>query len=90
LAPIDAEAFAEVVAADEGADHLGDHALGQARAQPADQAILAKILVALGTIALQQEAIRAIDLNPVKIRPDGSLVAVDALISLSSTVAAKR
>jgi len=58
--------------------------------QPADKAALAKILVALGTISLQHEAIRAIDLNPVKIRPDGSLVAVDALISLISAEAAKR
>lgn len=58
--------------------------LGPFRGQPpADSAALSKILVALGTIALQYEAIREIDLNPVKIRHDGSPVAVDALISLT-------
>jgi succinyl-CoA synthetase beta subunit len=51
---------------------------------PADRAALSRILVALGTIATQYERIREIDLNPVKIRPDGSPVAVDALISLAA------
>jgi acetyl-CoA synthetase (ADP-forming) len=65
--------------------------LGPFRGQPpADRAALSRILVALGTIALQYEAIRAIDLNPVKIQPDGSPVAVDALISLSPMAAARR
>ena len=69
----------------------GAKILGPFRGQsPADRAALSRILVALGTIALQYEAIRAIDLNPVKIRPDGSSVAVDALISLSSIAAARR
>jgi succinyl-CoA synthetase beta subunit len=49
---------------------------------PADRVALSGILIALGTIALQHEAVREIDLNPVKIRPDGSPIAVDALISL--------
>jgi succinyl-CoA synthetase beta subunit len=57
--------------------------LGSFRGQsPVDRTALSRILMALGTIALQYEAIREIDLNPVKIRPDGSSVAVDALISL--------
>ena len=78
----------------DAAEMLGDirgvKILGPFRGQqPADKTALAKILVALGAIALQHETIRAIDLNPVKIRPDGSLVAVDALISLSSAEAAK-
>ena len=69
----------------------GAKILGPFRGQsPADRAALSRILVALGTIALQYEAIRAIDLNPVKIRPDGSPVAVDALISLSPMAAARR
>lgn len=57
---------------------------------PADTAVLSRILIALGTIALQYEAIREVDLNPVKIRPDGSPVAVDALISLAPTEATRR
>jgi len=36
----------------------------------------------VGEIGLRYKAIRAIDLNPIKIRPNGSPVAVDALISL--------
>jgi len=53
------------------------------RGQPAaDTDALAKILVAVGEIGLRYEAIREIDLNPIKIRPNGSPVAVDALISL--------
>lgn len=49
---------------------------------PADTHALAGILVAVGEIGLRYEAIREIDLNPIKIRSDGSPVAVDALISL--------
>lgn len=57
--------------------------LGPFRGQPpADSAALSRILIALGKIALDYEAIGEIDLNPVKIRPDGSPIAVDALISL--------
>jgi acetate---CoA ligase (ADP-forming) subunit beta len=64
--------------------------LGPFRGQPAaDRATLSNILKALGTIALQFEAIREIDLNPVKIRPDGSPIAVDALISLQANVASR-
>lgn len=43
---------------------------------------LSKILVALGRIALQHEQVYQIDINPLKIRPDGKLVAVDALVVL--------
>lgn len=65
--------------------------LGPFRGQPsADRATLARILIALGAISLQFEAIREIDLNPVKIRPDGSPVAVDALISLQAKAAVRR
>jgi len=64
--------------------------LGPFRGQsPVDRTALSRILMALGTIALQYEAIREIDLNPVKIRPDGSPVAVDALISLKANTPAR-
>ena len=57
--------------------------LGPFRGQaPAHRAALAAILVALGEIGLRHPEIREIDLNPVKIRPDGAPVAVDALIGL--------
>ena len=46
--------------------------------------LLAKILIAVGEISLQYEAIAEIDINPLKIRRDGKPVAVDALIVLTS------
>ena len=58
--------------------------LGPFRGQaPANQKALAGILIALGEIGLRHPEIREIDLNPVKIRPDGAPVAVDALIALA-------
>lgn len=50
---------------------------------PADREALAGILVALGEIGLAHPDIRGIDLNPVKIRPNGAPVAVDALVALA-------
>jgi acyl-CoA synthetase (NDP forming) len=43
---------------------------------------LSQILVALGEIALQYEEVLQIDINPLKIKPDGRLAAVDALVVL--------
>jgi acetate---CoA ligase (ADP-forming) subunit beta len=58
--------------------------LGPFRGQaPANREALSQILVSLGDIGLRHPEIRAIDLNPVKIRPDGEPVAVDALIALA-------
>ncbi|MFH1079722.1 MAG: acetate--CoA ligase family protein [Pseudomonadota bacterium] len=48
----------------------------------ADREALARILVAVGEIRSRFEAIREIDINPIKIRPDGSPVAVDALVAI--------
>jgi len=53
----------------------------------ADQALLARILVALGEIALKHEEVAEVDINPLKIRPDGTPVAVDALVVLRPAVA---
>jgi acetate---CoA ligase (ADP-forming) subunit beta len=44
--------------------------------------VLAQTLVALGEIGLKHEAVAEIDINPLKIRPDGTPVAVDALVVL--------
>jgi len=40
--------------------------------------------VALGEIGLQHEEVIGVDINPLKIRPDGKPVAVDALVVLSA------
>ena len=53
------------------------------RGQPAaNRAALARILVALGKIGCRHDDVREIDINPVKIRPDGMPVAVDALVAI--------
>ncbi len=43
---------------------------------------LSQILVTLGEIGLQHQEVQSIDINPLKIRPDGKPVAVDALVAL--------
>ncbi|UCD90831.1 MAG: acetate--CoA ligase family protein [Desulfobacterales bacterium] len=48
-----------------------------------DVDMLSKVLVAVGKIALRYEQVLQIDINPMKIKPDGQLVAVDALVVLS-------
>lgn len=50
----------------------------------ADLDVLARALIAVGEIGLQYEGVAEIDINPLKIRPDGQPVAVDALIILAS------
>lgn len=58
--------------------------LGPFRGQaPVNREALSRILVSLSDIGLRHREIREIDLNPVKIRPDGEPVAVDALIALA-------
>jgi acetyl-CoA synthetase (ADP-forming) len=58
--------------------------LGAFRGQsPVKLETVARLLVALGDIGLQHEAVQAIDINPIKIRADGTPVAVDALVSLA-------
>ena len=47
-----------------------------------DREALARIIVALGRIGQECSGVREIDMNPIKIRPDGSPVAVDALVAL--------
>jgi len=51
---------------------------------PVDIDSLCKILKAVGQIGVAYPAINEIDINPLKIRPDGMPVAVDALMLLSS------
>ncbi|MCH8865191.1 MAG: acetate--CoA ligase family protein, partial [Chloroflexi bacterium] len=48
-----------------------------------DRDQLVQILVALGNMARQYPAVESVDINPLKIRPDGRPVAVDALVILS-------
>jgi len=50
---------------------------------PADKDMLAEILITVGQIGIENEAIKEIDINPVIIS-DGKPVAVDALVVLES------
>jgi succinyl-CoA synthetase beta subunit len=50
----------------------------------ADTAALGRILAALGEIAQRHPAVAQVDVNPLKVQPDGSLVAVDALVVLGA------
>ncbi len=77
LTPLDAQEMLQEIRA---ATLLGPFR-GQA---PVNRAALVTILVALGEIGLRHPEICAIDLNPVKIRPDGAPVAVDALVGLTA------
>lgn len=59
--------------------------LGEFRGEaPASMSELVEIALGLSTIAMQCPEVSEIDLNPIKIRPDGHPVAVDALVSVSS------
>ncbi|MCK9196600.1 MAG: acetate--CoA ligase family protein [Syntrophales bacterium] len=47
-----------------------------------DRESLTRILMAVGQIGLEYEGVAEIDINPLKIRPNGQPVAVDALLVL--------
>ncbi|MBM4347242.1 MAG: carboxylate--amine ligase [Deltaproteobacteria bacterium] len=53
------------------------------RGEPAvDLEVLSQTLVALGEIGLQYKEVSSVDINPLKIRPNGKPVSVDALVLL--------
>lgn len=53
--------------------------------KPVRKDILAKSLVGLGAIGMSIDDVKEIDVNPLKIDPDGMPVAVDALVILSDS-----
>ncbi len=54
------------------------------RMAPADKGALAKALVGLGNVGIELDDVAEIDVNPLIISTDGSVVAVDALVVLKS------
>jgi succinyl-CoA synthetase beta subunit len=50
----------------------------------ADMDVLCQTLVALGQIGIKYDEVAEIDINPLKIRPNGKPVAVDALVVLKA------
>jgi acetyltransferase len=90
-----AEAVADVVFRPAPLDHsaalgmIDDLAtrrlLGPFRGEAAvDREQLAELLVGLGRVAAERQEIASIDVNPLIVRPDGSMVAVDALVEQSA------
>jgi acetyltransferase len=60
--------------------------LGEFRGERAvDRDQLAKILVSISQAHVENRSIKSIDLNPLIVRPNGSIVAVDALIEMHET-----
>ena len=59
--------------------------LDEFRGQPAvDREVLADILIAIGNIGMEQDKVKEIDINPMKIAGDGKPIAVDALVVLDN------
>jgi acetyltransferase len=94
-----AEAIADVVFrpvplssvdADEMIEQLGTQKiLGAFRGDaPIDRAQLAATLLALSRVAHERPDVNSIDVNPLIVRADGSLVAVDALVETGSLTTA--
>ncbi|MDI9569918.1 MAG: acetate--CoA ligase family protein [Pseudomonadota bacterium] len=78
IAPL-TEADAEAMLSGIRAKRILDPFRGEAAA---DRKALANILMAMGRIGMEHEEVAEIDVNPLKIGPDGLPVAVDALIVL--------
>lgn len=51
---------------------------------PVDKEVLARALIALGEIGLQNPAVQEIDVNPLKVR-EGKPIAVDALVVIATS-----
>jgi acyl-CoA synthetase (NDP forming) len=88
-----AEAVADVVfrpapvsraTAEEMIDDLATQTLlGAFRGEAAvDRVLVAELIEGLGRLAVERPDIASVDVNPVIVRPDGSPVAVDALVEL--------
>ena len=61
--------------------------LGAFRGQkPVDTDMLCRVLIAVGQIGLELEAVSELDINPMIITPEGRLVAADALVVLRRDV----
>jgi acyl-CoA synthetase (NDP forming) len=59
--------------------------LGAFRGEAAvDRSSLRNLLVGLSTCALERSDVASVDLNPILVRSDGSLVAVDALVEIGT------
>jgi acyl-CoA synthetase (NDP forming) len=78
-APVD-----EVTAADMIGDLATQKLLGPFRGESAvDRSELVALLVGLGRLASERSDIASVDINPLIVQPDGSVIAVDGLVELT-------
>jgi acyl-CoA synthetase (NDP forming) len=73
-------------------DQLGSQTvLGEFRGEQAiDRHQLADVLISLSLAQVENESVMSIDLNPLIVRPNGSVVAVDALIEMHDSNLSER
>jgi len=72
-------------------DIQGRKILGDFRGRsPVNKETLARILIIVGNIGTQYEVIHEIDINPLIVRQDGTVIAVDALIGLSPSASREK
>ncbi len=81
-APVDATTASEMID-----DLATQKLLGAFRGEAAvDRAQLVDVIVGLGRLAVERSDVASVDINPLIVQPDGSVVAVDGLVELGSSV----
>jgi acetyltransferase len=79
-APVDALAAAEMID-DLATQKLLDAFRGE---QPVDRSQLVDVIVGLGRLAAERSDVASVDINPLIVQPDGSVVAVDGLVEIAA------
>jgi acetyltransferase len=80
-APVDAITASEMID-----DLATQKLLGAFRGEAAvDRSQLVDVVVGLGRLALERADVASVDINPLIVQPDGSVVAVDGLVELGSS-----
>jgi len=79
-APVDALTAAEMID-----DLATQKLLGAFRGEHAvDRSQLVDVIVGLGRLAIERSDVASVDINPLIVQPDGSVVAVDGLVELAA------
>ena len=79
-APVDALTAAEMID-----DLATQKLLGAFRGEQAvDRSQLVDVIVGLGRLAIERSDVASVDINPLIVQPDGSVVAVDGLVELAA------
>ncbi len=85
-APVDAITASEMID-----DLATQKLLGAFRGEAAiDRSQLVEVIVGLGRLAAERTDVASVDINPLIVQPDGSVVAVDGLVELGSSTDTQR